>query len=177
MLDNDQVHNNRERKTMIRNASAIYIILADFTLGVLWHLVMLFACIYMPAKTFDRNRWLYQKRKWELEGKLYSKYLKIGKWKDILPQRVGSDGFSKAHFTSTSKEYVDRFIFETCRGEWNHIMNCFYGIVPLVISPLKYGLVFTMLAIIGNVPFIAIQRYNRLRLIKLQEKLDKRREQ
>lgn len=159
---------------MIRNLSAIYIILIDLALAVLWHLLVLFACIYMPPKTFDYNRRMYKKRKWEQDGKWYSKYIKIGKWKDILPQRVGGDGFSKAHFTSTSKEYIDRFILETCRGEWNHKLNCLYGIPVLVISPIKYGAVFALLVLIGNLPFVAIQRYNRIRLLKIKDKLEKR---
>lgn len=162
---------------MLRNASPIYIITVDFILGVLWHLLMLFACIYMPSGTFNSNRLMYRKRKWEADGKWYTQCIKINKWKDFLPQRVGSDGFSKAHFTSTSKEYVDRFIFETCRGEWNHKMNCFYGIVPLLISPLKYGIAFTLLSLLLNLPFVAIQRYNRIRLVRVKEKLEKRREE
>lgn len=159
---------------MLKRANGFVIFAVNFVLCVIWHLIILFACIHANSKTFDSKRPLYREHKWEKGGKWYVKYLKINKWKDILPQRIGSDGFSKAHFTGTSKEYMERFILETCRGEWNHTFNCFYAVIAVIISPPLYGIIFGLLTVLVNLPFIAIQRYNRIRLLKLKRKLEKK---
>ena len=66
-------------------------------------------------------------------------------------------------------EYVDEFIFETCRGEWDHWMNCLFVIVALIINPLFLGLIVAAVTLLCNLPFIAIQRYNRFRLQTLRK--------
>lgn len=159
---------------LLRDANGFVIFAVNFVLCVIWHFIVLFACIHINAKAFDSNRLLYREHKWERNGKWYVKYLKINEWKDILPQRIGSDGFSKAHFTGKSKEYMDRFILETCRGEWNHTFNCAYALIAVAISPPLYGIIFGFLTVLVNLPFIAIQRYNRIRLLKIRTKLQRR---
>ena len=67
--------------------------------------------------------------------------------------------------------YLDRFIMETCRGEWDHWMCCLYAIISLIINPFWIGLILGILVLLGNLPFIAIQRYNRFRLQTLRKRL------
>ncbi len=88
-----------------------------------------------------------------------------------MPQHIGKDGFSKEHLTDISIDYVDEFIFETCRGEWVHLKNCICIVVTMLINPLLVGIVFSFLIMLGNLPFAVIQRYNRFRLQVLRKKL------
>lgn len=67
--------------------------------------------------------------------------------------------------------YLDRFIMETCRGEWDHWMCSLYMIVSLIINPFWIGLLLGILVLVGNLPFIAIQRYNRFRLQTLRKRM------
>ena len=69
----------------------------------------------------------------------YRDKLKINTWKDKVPQHVGKDGFSKSHITDVSIEYLDEFIMETCRGEWNHTTDTFCILFILIASPLSWG--------------------------------------
>ncbi|MBQ2671315.1 MAG: hypothetical protein IJG00_00660 [Clostridia bacterium] len=150
------------------------IILINMLLIILWHLIVLFACRSIKNKAFfSPKKFLYVPRKWEASGNFYVKNLKIKKWKDKLPQYVAKNGFSKKNLQSLTKlspEYIDRFILETCRAEWNHVICCMYFVISFVINPFYYAVIFSLIPIIANIPFIFIQRYNRIRLLKLKRK-------
>ena len=156
----------------MRGASIWIILLVNIILAVIWHFLMFFACLKVKLSRFDPNLRFYQAKPWEKNGRWYSKYLKINVWKDHLPQHTGKDGFTKEHMEShITLSYLDRFIMETCRGEWDHWMCCLYAIISLIINPFWIGLILGILVLLGNLPFIAIQRYNRFRLQTLRKRL------
>ena len=160
---------------MLSDQPFLKVLIINIFLGTVWHIAMLYWCVFRKTTAFDSNKKIYRPRKWEKDGKFYSDVLKINRWKDFLPQYVGKGGFSKEHLdNNVSIEYLDRFILETCRGEWNHSMNCTFTFVLLVLNSLPMGIILSILLILGNLPFIVIQRYNRLRLQKLRKILLKR---
>lgn len=141
---------------------------------IVWHVVLWIFCVRMNASFFDSSKPLYKIRNWEQQGRFYTKILKIKFWKDKLPQYVAKDGFSKRNLKKTAElnsAYIKKFIVETCRAEWNHFMCCAYGIISFIMNPLPYSVVFSLVVILGNVPFIAIQRYNRIRLLRVYKKI------
>lgn len=150
------------------------IILINILLIVFWHLIVLFMCKNIKNKKFfSSKKFIYIPKKWEENGNFYVKKLKIKKWKDKLPQYVAKNGFSKKNLQSLTKlspEYIERFILETCIAEWNHIMCCMYFVLSFIINPFYYGIIFSVIPIIANVPFIFIQRYNRIRFLKLKHR-------
>ncbi len=153
-------------------------VLINLILCALWHFVSLIFCITLNGKVFSHKRKCFQVKSWEKNGYWYKDKLKINKWKDILPQYIRKDGFSKRHLQSLSLEYIDEFIYETCRGEWNHRMNSIYSIIAIGLNILTQtplvGFIFFILNSSINLAFVAIQRYNRFRLIDLKTKLKKR---
>jgi glycosyl-4,4'-diaponeurosporenoate acyltransferase len=131
---------------------------------------LIFALI--PAKYFDLNRY---KRffKFEHQGKFYEKYLRISLWKDKLPQfsKIFHIGYNKEKMPVKNIEMYKRFIIETIRAEATHwfliIVSPVYYIAD-VLTPW-----FLILAsVIANLPFIAIQRYNRIRITKIVCRLE-----
>ena len=150
------------------------VLLINLILGAVWHCGSFFLCVAMPLNHFSPDRWLYRPHRWEKEGRFYSDVLHINKWKDHLPQHTGKNGFSKSHLDSVSVEYIDRFISETCRGEWNHTTNCLFTAVLFIINTPIMGLLLSVLLVAGNFPFIFIQRYNRFRLQKLRSLIIKK---
>ena len=54
-------------------------------------------------------------------------------------------------------------------------MCCLYCIISFIVNPVLYNfqvaLIFALLALIINLPFVAIQRYNRFRLQVLRKRL------
>ena len=141
---------------MLRNEPLLNALLINLLLGTIWHYATFFLCISIKIEHFDSKRARYQPRKWEKNGKWYADHLKINKWKDFLPQHIGKDGFSKDHLDDVSIEYLDEFILETCRGEWNHIANCCFAVVLFIINPFWTAFILTILLFLGNLPFAII---------------------
>ena len=56
-------------------------------------------------------------------------------------------------------------------GEWNHTTDTFCIVFVLIMNPLAWGLFCSFLILLGNLPFAAIQRYNRFRLLTVRKKL------
>ncbi len=154
---------------MLRNLSFDQAILTNVVLAAIWHFATYFLCISVDTRFFDASKKIYQPKKWENGGKIYNDVFKINRWKDLLPQYVGKDGFSKSHLTDLSVEYLDEFIMETCRGEWNHTMNCMFAVVIVAMNGFFMTIILLLLLFIGNLPFVIIQRYNRFRLQKLRK--------
>lgn len=151
------------------------VIFINFALMIVWHLTVLLACRALPRSFFDYRRFLYRAHRWEHGGSFYIKKLKIKKWKDRLPQYVAEGGFSKRNlksFKNIDKKYIDVFISETCRAEWNHYFCSLYFFISFLFNDWPYSLIFSIIPIVANLPFLIIQRYNRLRLIKLYKRLD-----
>ena len=144
------------------------IILINFLLMALWHLSILFLCMKLDSSFFDPRKFLYTARKWEKKGKFYTSVLKIKKWKDKLPQYVCKNGFSKRSLNSKmDKQYMEKFIVETCRAEWNHFMCSMYWVVSIFLNSSIYAVIFSLIPILANLPFLLIQRFNRIRLCRL----------
>lgn len=136
-----------------------------------WDALICFFCKVINEKSFDFNKYIYRIKNWENNGKWYNDRLKIKKWKDCLPQYVSKDGFSKRNLADLSVKYIDQFILETCRGEWSH-RKCIWIAVPIIfINRLSIGLLFLFFVLLINIPYICIQRYNRIRLIKIRNKI------
>lgn len=153
---------------MLSDLPLFKMLTVNVILGTLWHVAMFIVCIRSEA-AFSPDKKHYRPHKWERGGKFYADVFKINRWKDLLPQYVGKGGFSKEHLEDVSIEYIDRFIIETCRGEWNHTMNCLFALPLFILNQFWPALLMTCLLLLGNLPFVAIQRYNRFRLQKLRK--------
>ena len=132
---------------------------------------------YIPAKAFRFTEKLLKTLEFEKNGRFYDKYFKISVWKDKLPQfsNIIRVGFHLNNLEIKSDEYLERFKIETLRAEITHIFL-------IIISPVfyylnensTYGIIYTLLYIIGNIPFLMIQRFNRPRIEHLQKMIEKR---
>lgn len=164
---------NKEEKRGIglTDENTVEIIMTNVLLILFWHFMMFCACKLLGQDFFDYNKYTYAIKYWEDNGKWYSKRLKIKLWKDKLPQYVSRNGFSKKSFSSLNLEYIDNFIQETCRAEWVH-KRCAWSIVPVfLLNNFAIGTVLSGLLLLIHLPFICIQRYNRIRLLRVREKV------
>ncbi len=150
----------------------LYSLIYIAVLGVLSH----FVGQALPRKCFDAEKPPYKAAKWEKGGKVYEK-LGIKHWKDIVPDmsRIMPD-MVKKKLTSENKERgMDTLIAETCVAECVH-----WGLIVLSFGILfwwrgLWAAVFLLVYnIFGNLPFIIIQRYNRPRLVMLEQRRKRR---
>ncbi len=119
---------------------------------------------HLPARFFDPSRPEFRPMRWEAGGEFYRQVLRIDRWKRYLPSFAGPNRFSKRHLLTAEPEYLTRFITETCRGESNHVRAVLSVVVMKLWTPLDLWLFVFTIALVGNLPFIFVQRYNRPRL-------------
>ena len=147
-------------------------VFTNVTVVLFWNLIVLFTCKSHKEDFFNENKKLHSILAFE-NNSFYSK-IKIKKWKDKLPQYTSKHGFSKKQFTLPDKKdskYINKFILETCRAEWNHAVSLII-IFPIILFNKPFiALTFTFLVLLTNVPFILIQRYNRIRLLALRDRI------
>lgn len=115
----------------------------------------------------------------EKNGALYEK-LNIRKWQARVPDmsRILPFLMPPKNLSGNYSDRLPTMIRETCVAEITHIVVSILGLPCLAIWPGAGGIAVTALFILLlNVPYILIQRYNRPRLIRLQQKLLSRRNQ
>ena len=123
----------------------------------------------MPKRWFRYDAIPYRSARFEKEGAIYNK-LNIKSWQNKVPdmsrifpklmpaKRLGS---------KTDAETLKTMLQETCIAELTHGVLCFTGLHFVSIWQGAGGIVLAVLNMLGNLPFILIQRYNRPRLAKL----------
>lgn len=147
--------------------SAVYVAISGFIFYLIGEA--------LPRKWFSENRFPYIDFVWEKKGKVYDK-LKIKKWKNKLidMSKIFSSMIPKAVSFDVTPAQIQALIKETCVAEFIHYILCFTsGGVYFIYNDLM-GILVWILCIIGNIPFILIQRYNRPHLKALRDRLLKR---
>lgn len=119
---------------------------------------------------------VFKKRDFEQEGKFWRNTFKVHKWKDILPDGASlfNAGYKKKKLPSAQIESLELFIKETKRAELTHILLIFPAPIFYLWNPQWAGHLMIGYALIVNLPFIIIQRYNRLRLQKIIKALNRK---
>ena len=141
-------------------------ILIDIVAWFVIHMGVSYIMTHQPITAFNTGSWLYRKRGWERNGRLYDKLFRLKAWKKMLPDgaAIFKNGFEKKHLKETSKDYLDSFVRETCRAELTHWIVFLFGPVFLLWNLWWVGIVMIAYATIANMPCIITQRYNRIRL-------------
>lgn len=156
---------------MIGNKNFFETVLLNIIFILVWDFIVCCACKLLNDNYFNCNKYIYRIKYWEDNKELYVKRLGIKAWKDKLPQYVSKNGFSKKNLNDLSLKYIDRFILETCRAEWAH-KNCMWvALFIIFVNEFFVGSLFLLVVLTINLPYICIQRYNRIRLLKVRDKI------
>jgi glycosyl-4,4'-diaponeurosporenoate acyltransferase len=124
--------------------------------------------ISFNSQKFNPSAWLFRERRWERGGKTYEA-LFVKKWKDHLPDAGPwfKGGFPKSSLSSRSTDFLNRFVLETCRGELSHWTVMWAAPLFFLWNRPWVGGLMVAYAVLGNLPCIIVQRYNRIRLARL----------
>lgn len=106
--------------------------------------------------------------RFERDGAIYNK-IGIKKWQNSVPDmsKILPDRIPAKKLTGDLCKRVPVMIKETCVAELIHIVLCVLSLFCLAIWRGTGGIIVTALYILGNLPFILIQRYNRPRFVRL----------
>ncbi|MGH9065466.1 MAG: hypothetical protein ACRD0L_16135 [Acidimicrobiales bacterium] len=123
----------------------------------------------LPDRLFAADRWLWRERRLEDGGRLYVRRLGIRRWKHWLPDAgaVFAGGMAKRHLGERSPAHLARFALETRRTELNHWMALALAPAFALWNPPPAMPVIVFYALASNLPCIAAQRYNRIRLVRV----------
>lgn len=138
-------------------------------------LLQRFVDVWLPNRTFDPSHRRYRAFKWERAGGFYRDVLKIDRWKDKLPCIDARTHFSKKSLAGQRADYLEQFVVETCRSESSHVTMILWVGAMRLWTPFDLWLLCFVLAVVGNLPFICIQRYNRPRLQHALAHIEERR--
>lgn len=156
-----------------------------FFLSTGWTLVLCFVvwtvinlsvvaiCLYLPDKLFNPYAFIFRSHPFEKEGQIYEKAFKVKQWKHLLPDGGGlwkKRGYKKRHLEDFSHDNLERFLIESCRAELTHWLAISFVWVFGFFLPASATLLMLIIALLGNLPCIIPQRYNRPRFLKLLEK-------
>ena len=124
----------------------------------------------------SRDGWLLRPRSFEAGGQWYRR-LRIVRWKDKLPEAgdLFQGGVSKRHLPSRDPAGLQLFVRETRRAELTHWWAMACGPLFVLWNPPVASALLVGYGVVVNLPFILIQRYNRLRSQALLQRLSRRR--
>ena len=147
----------------------LLIVLIDAGVWASWSALCGYVAHRIPASRLARDRGLLRIRGFEAGGRFYERWLRIKWWKDRLPE-AGSlfrGGLSKRRLPHHDREGLERFAVETRRAELTHWAILAATPWFLLWNPWWLGLAMAGYGIVGNVPCLVIQRYNRARLLHM----------
>jgi glycosyl-4,4'-diaponeurosporenoate acyltransferase len=153
------------------NASASQA-LVQCTLGWLsWSLLVGVLANRVPAGWLAGGHWFWR-RPWRESSQGFERRLAIRRWKGWLPDSGNAlpKGVAKAALVGRDRADLERLVLETKRAELVHLLLWpFWIVTSSWLTPA--GVLLNLLFACGfNLPCIWIQRYNRLRLIRLLER-------
>ncbi|HEY8547953.1 MAG TPA: hypothetical protein VIL36_23000 [Acidimicrobiales bacterium] len=119
----------------------------------------------LPVAWLARDRSLFRVRRWEQGGRRYRRVLRIHRWKDRLPEAgaLFAGGISKRRLTGDEDGGLERFVVETRRAELGHWLAVLPAPLFALWNPPVAAVLMVVYALAVNLPFVAIQRYNRAR--------------
>ena len=128
----------------------------------------------LPKAWFSHERFPYRPFAFEKGGQIYT-ILGVRRWKDsfpdmsaILPALIPSKRLPQR----ASAAQLALMLQETCVAELIHLLLCIAGLRCFWIWNGAGGAWIALLNILGNLPYIIIQRYNRPRLARLLAAVD-----
>ena len=147
----------------------LVIVLIDAGVWASWSALCGYVAYRIPAARLSRDGRLFRIRGIEAGGGFYERWLRIKRWKDRLPEagNLFRGGLSKRRLPHHDREGLERFAVETRRAELTH--SAILAATPwfFLWNPWWLGVAMAGYGIAANVPCLAVQRYNRARLLHM----------
>lgn len=143
-------------------------IFLDIVLWFVFHMGFAKIANMIPDRFFEKPIPEVFKQK-PIQQFFLKKIFYVHKWKKFSPDGGAwfKEGFSKRYLKEKNLSYYEKFLIETRRAELTHYLQMLPAPIFFLFNPLWVGWNMIAYAIIFNIPFIMIQKYNQPRLIKL----------
>jgi glycosyl-4,4'-diaponeurosporenoate acyltransferase len=153
-------------------SAILWLIGINILAWLLIHLIISYTCFKLGERPFLNESWLTKQRIWESHGSMYEMF-GIKRWKLLLPDGGSfyKGDFRKKQLQGYEAHYLKKFILETRRAEWTHWLAIPPSLLFFLWNTWYVGVIMIVYAFMFNVPFIMIQRYNRIRLKRLYKRM------
>jgi glycosyl-4,4'-diaponeurosporenoate acyltransferase len=152
-------------RTPVGRLPASVVIAANIVFWPTWTAAVGWAAQRTPDARFAREDVITRARPFERDGDFYRDDLSINRWKDRLPEAGAAyGGFAKHTVSGGDPAVMEQFLLETRRAEHAHWGMAAGWFATLLWNPWWAAGVNASVAASSNLPCIAVQRYNRLRL-------------
>ncbi len=151
---------------------SIKYLLLNLGTWIFWFYFIGYVASVLPEKFLAKDYVFTRILFFEKNPNWFKKYLRINKWKDKMPELGGffKEGFQKRSVANGEIAQLKQFIKETRRAEIAHWLMTAGWIFTIFFNP-PWAIMFNIIfAHIVNFPCLIIQRYNRVRLIKVLNK-------
>lgn len=152
-------------------------IVVDVLAWGLFHAATGYAAHRLADDRLARDGWGLRARRFEAGGSWYRRRLLIHRWKDRVPEAgaLFDGGISKRELPALDADGLRVFVRETRRAELAHWWALWCSPLFVLWNPPLAAALLVSYGVLVNLPFIAIQRYNRFRTQSLLERLSRRR--
>ncbi len=136
-------------------------------------IIMFFMGRILPEKWFRADSFPYRSYAFEKDGRIYDRLFGIRVWQHRAPDmsKIIPGLMPAKKLDAPNLARLSLMVRETCIAEFTHTALSLLGLHCLRLWPGVGGAAVALVYILlGNAPFILIQRYNRPRLIKLMKK-------
>ena len=157
---------------MLIDLPILWIILLDIAAWFFFHMSISLLCMKISDEWFAKPHSLFQPFAWEKQGAIWQRLFRIKKWKKYLPDgsSIVKSAYNKTYLHGKDNQTLAKFIIETRRAELTHWLLIPPAFVFFIWNPLWAGVVMLIYAGVANLPFIIVQRYNRPRLERIQQR-------
>lgn len=144
-------------------------VVMDVLAWIFFHLSIGYYCSRIPVSRFNAQRPFYLSKRWEKEGEIYQKLFRVKSWKKFIPSGASlyANTFKIRNLPCYSREYLERWLKESCRAEFCHWMMILPGFLFFLWNSAQIGWWMVVYAVANNLVPIITQRYNRPRIRKL----------
>lgn len=148
------------------------LVLVDIAAWGFFHAATGYAAHRLDDRRLRRDGWLLRARRFESGGRWYRHTLRIHRWKDKLPEAgaLFDGGISKKELPALTPAGLGLFVQETRRAELAHWWALCCSPLFILWNPPLPSALLVAYGVLVNLPFIAIQRYNRFRTLALIER-------
>ena len=175
--------------SFIANGVCAFVLGYDLVNAVYWMIVTITALFgidvvvvlglhIFPKKIFyNPESKIYQTKPWQT-----NLFLKLGirSWKERVPELGALGGFKKDKVYSFETDYLERFLYENCYGEAEHVVSGLASFLVLLYVPNIYlwtiAVPFAICNLMLNFMSAMIQRYLRPKLMALYRRQKRKNE-
>lgn len=138
----------------------------DIFAWAFFHVIVSVFCLKLPLAYFLQDSIWFRLLAWEKSGKLWQQLFRVKRWKGHLIDGTAilKKGYGKKKLHGTEASDLVVFAAETKRAELTHWLSMVPAPLFFLWNPIWAGWVMVLYAVMFNLPFIIVQRYNRGRI-------------